>query len=88
MDSSLTKLCKDWTNKEKEKVREMNLLKAKLNKPDLNGFVAINLRTGKTRKVKQGEFRPLVIDYSDPSLEDGDLVLPDKKEVRKHVNKK
>lgn len=61
---------------EKDMLREMNLLKAKLNKPTMSGFIVVNLRTGKTRKLKVGEFRPLVIDYSDPSAEDGDIVKP------------
>lgn len=58
--------------------REMNLLKVKLNKPTMSGFVVINLKTGKARKPKVGEFRPLVIDHSDLSLEDVDLVMPNR----------
>ncbi len=75
IDNSLTKLCKNWMkNKPNEIEREMNLLKTKLNKPNMAGFVAMSLKTGKSRKLKIGEFRPLVIDDSDPSLEDGDVV--------------
>jgi hypothetical protein len=64
--------------------REANLLKAKarLYKPDLKGFVAISLRSGKIRKIKVGEFKPLIVDHSDPSPEDGDIILPKKKAIR------
>jgi hypothetical protein len=90
---SLTKLVenlmKERKRNEKEIEKEMNVIKAKLNKPDLSGFIVINLRTGKTRKPKVGEFRPLLIDYSDPSPMDGDLILPEeRKGVKKHGKKK
>lgn len=88
VNNSLTRLCKIWMNRVDEKVREMNLLRFKLNKPDMSGFIAVNLKTGKTRKPKVGEFNPLVIDYSDPSPMDGDLVMPERKGVIKHVKKK
>jgi predicted phage gp36 major capsid-like protein len=66
-------------------LREINRLRMHLDKPTMSGFVAMNMKSGKTRKVKQGEFKPLVIDYSDPSLEDGDLVVPEQKEVKTNV---
>jgi hypothetical protein len=67
---------------------EMNLLKVHLNKPVLSSFVSMNMKSGKTRNVRQGEFRPLTIDYSDPSPLDGDLILPERKGVTKRGKKK
>jgi len=73
---NLTKLCKNWMRAGiDEKVREMSILRMKLNKPTMSGII-VNLRTGRTRKPKVGEVGLTIIDHSDPSLEDGDLVLP------------
>ncbi len=83
---NLTKLRKDWMkNPERERLREMNLLRMKLNKPKLSGIIIVNLRTGKTRKPYVGEIKPLIIDYSDPSPEDG-YSIP-KRKVIKHGKK-
>jgi hypothetical protein len=90
---TLTELTEKWMTESKERrVDEdlvlMNMIKMRMNKPVLDGFVVVNMRTGKTRKVKVGEFKPLVIDYSDPSPMDDDLVLPERKEATKHGKKK
>ena len=78
---ALTELNKKWMKQrnEDEGLALMNKIKMRMNKPVVDGFIIINMRTGKTRKPRQGEFRPLIIDYSDPSYEDGDIVKPDKR---------
>jgi hypothetical protein len=62
--------------------REMNLIKMRMNKPTMSGFLKLNLKSGKTQKVKQGEFNPMLIDLSDPSFEDGDIVKPERGDKR------
>ena len=84
---SLTELHKEW---KKPKVDEnlvlMNMVKMKMNKPTMSGIV-INLNTGRIRKPKVGEVGLLIIDHSDPTLADGDLVIP-KRSCMKHDKKK
>lgn len=81
--------------RDREKFKELNLLppkggypqqgvKAQLNKPTMSGFLKLNLKSGKTQKVRQGEFNPMAIDLGDPSFEDGDIVKPER-EVNKRV---
>ena len=60
--------------------RQKNILEFQLSKPVMSGFVAMNMKSGKTRKVKKGEVEPMKIDHSDPSFADGDIVKH-KKEV-------
>ena len=58
--------------------REINRIRFLLDQPTMSGFRKLDLKTGKAKSVKQGEFRPLIIDHSDPSYADGDIVDPRK----------
>jgi hypothetical protein len=82
----LTELNEKWSKKRNvdEGLVLANMIKLRLSKPVVEGFIVVNLKTGKTRKLRRGEFRPMVIDYSDPSFEDGDIVKPER-EVKKRV---
>lgn len=71
------------------------LLKAKkeavrypLIKPKDKRILVINLRSGRIRTPRVGEIGVIELDpYSNPSLEDGDLIAPkrgDKKNVKKN----
>jgi len=69
-----------------ENVVLMNMTNMRMSKPNMQGVI-LNLSTGRVRKPKVGEVGLTIIDYSDPSLEDGDLVVPERK-VIKHGKKK
>jgi hypothetical protein len=58
--------------------REINRIRFLLDKPKMSGFMKLDLKSGKAKSVKQNEFRPLIIDHSDPSYADGDIVDPRK----------
>jgi hypothetical protein len=85
---SLTRLTEKWMHEKRidKDLVLVNMIKLRLSKPVMDGYIVVNLKTGKTRKLRQGEFRPMVIDCSDPSFEDGDIVQP-KKERGKSMTK-
>ena len=58
--------------------REINRIRFLLDKPKMSGFMKLDLKSGKAEAVKQDEFKPLIIDHSDPSYADGDIVDPRK----------
>lgn len=87
MGNSLTKLYKKWKKRSvDEDAVLVNMTMMQMKKPCMQGII-VNLNTGKVRKPRVGEVGLLIIDHSDPSLADGDLVIP-KRSCMKHVKKK
>ena len=77
---SITEIAKGWSKPSKE-VEVMH----PLIKPTMFGII-VDLRTGRTRKPRLGEIKPLVIDRSPITAKDGEIVRPERK-VRRLVSK-
>ena len=59
--------------------KEINRIRFLLDQPKMSGFLKMDMNTGKAKSVKKGEFTPLIIDHSDPSYADGEIVDPKKR---------
>ena len=87
MDNSIRKIFKNCIKKEANKRIKSTDVKPKKNVVPQPRTVIVNLRTGKPRNPKQDEIRIPMIDHSDISLEDGDLIILEMGE-KKYAKKK